>query len=76
MSERATILLEALDDSAPSCQLRPTLGTDGRRFKVYLVGKDSHTALASEAPISADALFKGVDAMPMRQDDMRRTRKR
>ncbi|WP_349817267.1 MULTISPECIES: DUF4174 domain-containing protein [unclassified Bradyrhizobium] len=76
MSERAIILLEALDDSALSRQLRSALGADGRRFRITLIGKDGHTALASETPLSADALFKHVDAMPMRQDEMRRARSR
>ncbi|MGJ5181457.1 DUF4174 domain-containing protein [Bradyrhizobium oligotrophicum] len=74
MSERQIILREAVDDSALSRELRSALGTDGRRFKVTLIGKDGHAALASETPISADDLFKRVDAMPMRQDEMRRAR--
>jgi hypothetical protein len=74
MSERQIILIEALDDSAPSRQLRAAVGADGRRFKVTLIGKDGHTAFASETPIPADALFKRIDAMPMRQDEMRRGR--
>ncbi|MGJ5203388.1 DUF4174 domain-containing protein [Bradyrhizobium sp. HKCCYLR20261] len=74
MSERAIVLLQADDDSTSSRQLRAALGTDGRRFRVYLIGKDGHTAFASDEPISAEALFKRIDAMPMRQDEMRRDR--
>ncbi|MGY3452089.1 DUF4174 domain-containing protein [Bradyrhizobium sp. USDA 4353] len=76
MSERQIILLDALDDSALSRQLRAAVGTDGRRFTVTLIGKDGHTALASHTPISAEELFGRVDAMPMRQDEMRRARSR
>jgi Domain of unknown function (DUF4174) len=45
-----------------------------RRFEVFLVGKDGHTAVYSDKPLSADDLFARVDAMPMRQDEMRRGR--
>ncbi|NPU13122.1 DUF4174 domain-containing protein [Bradyrhizobium sp. 83012] len=76
MSERAIVLLDAVDESAASRELRAALGAEGRRFKVYLIGKDGHTAFASDTPVSADALFKRVDAMPMRQDEMRRDRPR
>lgn len=74
MSERAIILIEALDDSERSRQIRSRLSADGRRFQVFLVGKDGHTAISSDKPLSADRLFAQVDAMPMRQDEMRRAR--
>ncbi|BAM90322.1 conserved exported hypothetical protein [Bradyrhizobium oligotrophicum S58] len=74
MTERQIILLEALDDGVSSHQVRAAVGTDGHRFKVYLIGKDGHTAFASQTPISADDLFKRVDAMPMRRDEMLRDR--
>ncbi|MGJ4931289.1 DUF4174 domain-containing protein [Bradyrhizobium sp. HKCCYLS2038] len=76
MAERQILLLQAVDDTNSSRQLRAAVGTDGRRFKVFLIGKDGHTALASETPISAEDLFNRVDAMPMRQDEMRRARSR
>jgi len=41
---------------------------------VFQVGKDGHTAISSDTPLSADYLFARVDAMPMRQDEMRRAR--
>lgn len=50
------------------------MGADGRRFKVYLIGKDGHTAFASETLVSAEDLFKRGDAMPIRRDEMRRAR--
>jgi len=74
MSERAVILAEALDGSERSKQIRSQLSADGRRFQVFLVGKDGHTAISSDTPLSADYLFARVDAMPMRQDEMRRAR--
>lgn len=74
MSERQIVLAEALDDGERSRQIRSKVSTDGRRFQVFLVGKDGNTALSSDKPLSADYLFARVDAMPMRQDEMRRDR--
>ncbi|CAL78089.1 hypothetical protein; putative secreted protein [Bradyrhizobium sp. ORS 278] len=72
MVERDIILLEAVDGTPQARQLHATVGTDGRRFRVFLIGKDGHTAIAADTPIAAEELFKRVDAMPMRQDEMRR----
>jgi Domain of unknown function (DUF4174) len=74
MSERHILLVEALGGSVRSRQLRAKLSADGKRFQVFLVGKDGHTALSSNNPISAEYLFGKVDAMPMRRDEMRRSR--
>jgi hypothetical protein len=72
MSERQIVLAEACDDSERSRQARSRFSADGRHFQVFLVGKDGNTAVSSNKPLSADDLFAGVDAMPMRQDEMGR----
>jgi hypothetical protein len=74
MSERSIVLSEALDSSERSRQIRSRLDADGKRFQVFLVGKDGDTAISSDKPLSADYLFGKVDAMPMRRDEMRRAR--
>lgn len=74
MTERDMVLVEALDDSTRSRQIRNRLSADGTRFKVFLVGKDGHVALASDRTVSAELLFGKIDAMPMRRDEMRRGR--
>ena len=74
MSERAIVLVEALGDGDRARQIRMRLGADGNRFQVYLIGKDGHTAFSSKAPVPADDLFAKVDAMPMRQQEMKRAR--
>ena len=74
MSERQIVLNEALDDSEQSRQIRSRLSVDGSRFRVFLVGKDGHTAVSSDKPLSAGDLFARVDAMPMRRDEMWRGR--
>jgi hypothetical protein len=73
MSERSIVLTEALDESERSRQIR-RLSADGRRFQVFLVGKDGQTAISSDKPLSGDYMFARVDAMPMRRDEMRRAR--
>jgi hypothetical protein len=75
MSERAIVLSEALDGSERSQQIRSRLDADGKRFQVFLVGKDGHTAISSDKPVSTDYLFGKVDAMPMRRDEMQRERR-
>lgn len=74
MSERAIVLKEAVGESDRARQIRSRLSADGKRFQVFLIGKDGHTALSSNKPLSADNLFARVDAMPMRRDEMRRAR--
>jgi Domain of unknown function (DUF4174) len=74
MSERSVVLAEALDDGERSRQIRSRLDADGRSFRVFFVGKDGHTAISSDEPLSADFLFGKIDAMPMRRDEMQRAR--
>ena len=68
MSERAIVLVEALDDDQRSKQIRSRLSADGRRFQVFLLGKDGHTAASSDKPLSAGDWFARVESMPMRRD--------
>jgi hypothetical protein len=68
------VLSEALDDSERSREIRMRLSADGKRFRVYLVGKDGRMAASPDKPLFAGDLFARVDAMPMRQDEMRRGR--
>lgn len=74
MAERDIVLREVIGDSEGARQIRSRLSADGKRFRVFLIGKDGHTAVSSDKPLSADALFAKVDAMPMRRDEMRRAR--
>jgi len=73
MVERQIVLAEVIDDSERSRQIRSALSADDKRFHVFLVGKDGRTAVSSEKPIPAEELFRRVDAMPMRRDEMRRS---
>lgn len=74
MAERQIVLIEALDDSEQAKRIRTALSADGKRFQVFLLGKDGGIKLASPTPLSATTLFGTVDAMPMRRNEMRRER--
>jgi hypothetical protein len=44
----------------------------GAGFRVVLVGKDGGAKLSQSSPLSAATLFRTIDAMPMRAQEMRR----
>ena len=44
--------------------------TSAPAFRVRLVGKDGGVKLDRDTPMTTDALFALIDAMPMRQDEM------
>ena len=52
--------------------LRRRFGVAPSRFRVILVGKDGGAKLSSGEPLSAGTLFRTIDAMPMRRQEMRR----
>ena len=51
--------------------LRQRYAVTGEAFAAILVGKDGTQKLRHDAPISADKLFRTIDAMPMRRREMR-----
>ncbi len=44
--------------------------TSAPAFRVRLVGKDGGVKLDRSTPMTTDALFAVIDAMPMRQDEL------
>jgi len=71
MLGRDVILVELIGDGASSHTIRQRLGLVGKDFRALLVGKDGHVAMSSAEPLTADKLFQAIDAMPMRQNEMR-----
>jgi hypothetical protein len=69
--ERDLVLVQALAGSAEAKALRARLGVGEGAFKAVLVGKDGGAKLSSDQPIGARELAATIDAMPMRQDEMR-----
>lgn len=52
--------------------LRSRYGVGAGAFRAVLVGKDGGAKISSASPLSAGTLFGTIDAMPMRQQEMRR----
>lgn len=56
--------------SASVEKLRQQFGIPPEEFAAILVGKDGTEKQRSQAPIDLAALFRTIDAMPMRQQEM------
>ena len=72
--ERQLLVLSLLADSkstAPAT-LGKRFGVDPKTFTVILVGKDGHNAYQNKEPVTAEAVYHRIDAMPMRREEMRR----
>ncbi|MEL7303636.1 MAG: DUF4174 domain-containing protein [Pseudomonadota bacterium] len=52
--------------------LRKRYGVAPGGFRVILVGKDGGAKLSSGAPVSMGRVFRLIDGMPMRRQEMRR----
>lgn len=69
LAERDIVVLTDTDPGAAG-MLREGLGIKG--FVVLLVGKDGGVKLRRGTPLGVDEIFAAIDAMPMRQQEMRR----
>lgn len=58
-------------NSASVEKLRQQFGITPEEFAVILVGKDGTEKQRSQTPLDLAALFRTIDAMPMRQQEMR-----
>lgn len=76
--DRQLVVLHLLADHKPSsadesaAALAKRFDVDPQSFAVILIGKDGHGAYRSKEPVTADALYSRIDAMPMRREEMRR----
>lgn len=86
LRDRDIVVIEipAVDDNDATVQVdgqrigvSPTALRDkfvvGRGFAVLLVGKDTGVKLRSNQPVSRQTLYETIDAMPMRQREMRQS---
>jgi hypothetical protein len=71
-SERETKVFSVVGHSAEVQRLRDKLGVGAAGFAVVLVGKDGTVKFKSDLPVSAKEVFARIDAMPMRQEEMKR----
>ena len=62
---------QSIDESS-AAKLRDRFGVDKGNFRVILVGKDGGVKRSDATPVQATAIFKEIDAMPMRQQEMQK----
>ena len=62
---------QSIDESS-AAKLRDRFGVDKENFRVILVGKDGGVKRSDATPVQATAIFKEIDAMPMRQQEMQK----
>ena len=60
-----------LTEAEPGSRLRKSLGVAERGFAVVLVGKDGGVKKVWRDPVDPKGIFTIIDAMPMRQQEMR-----
>lgn len=81
--DRDLVVVEVLETGTSRCgetsisdasaeSLRNRFQAAAGAFHFILLGKDSGVKLRREEPVSAEELFRIIDAMPMRQQEMRR----
>ncbi|MBD2438816.1 DUF4174 domain-containing protein [Nostoc sp. FACHB-110] len=63
-----------LIDESSAANLRSRFGVDKQNFCVILVGKDGSVKRTDTTPVEVKAIFEQIDAMPMRQQEMRYSR--
>lgn len=81
LTERNVVVVWVIgNDVSSELGSRPELGASALRarfgvatasFRAVLVGKDGGAKLSQPTPLDARRLFATIDAMPMRQDEMR-----
>ena len=71
VAERDLVVVQLHAGSVEARALRTRLGLDEEPFQAVLVGKDGGAKLRAAKPIGARELMATIDAMPMRQDEMR-----
>ena len=76
--ERQLTVVPLLADSMSITPLTlgKRFGVDPKSFTVILLGKDGHNAYQSKEPVTAEALYRRIDAMPMRREEMRQQDKK
>ncbi|MBD2472749.1 DUF4174 domain-containing protein [Nostoc sp. FACHB-145] len=63
-----------LIDESSAANLRNRFGVEQQNFRVILVGKDGGVKRSDTTPVEVKAIFEQIDAMPMRQQEMRYSR--
>lgn len=69
--ERDVVIVELVGSQSDTAAVRERLSPSQGAFRVVLVGKDGRVKQTSEHPTRPEELFATIDAMPMRQREMR-----
>lgn len=59
-------------DAEEAAKMRKRFNVDSQAFRVILVGKDGTSKRSDRAPVSPQVIFREIDAMPMRRQEMNR----
>lgn len=73
--ERDLVLVEAIGSTEVTRPWRATFGVSSEAFAVVLIGKDGGAKLRSATVLDPARLFQAIDAMPMRQEELRSRRR-
>ncbi|MEH2364395.1 DUF4174 domain-containing protein [Nostoc sp.] len=65
-----------LIDQSSAAKLRNRFRVNKENFRVILVGKDGGVKRQYTTPVRATTIFEQIDAMPMRQQEMRSSRQK
>ncbi len=70
-AERDTKVFRMVGESVDARELRAKLHVGSQPFAVLLIGKDGSVKLRKHELLSADELFRTIDKMPMRKEEMK-----
>jgi hypothetical protein len=70
LQERDMVVIQA-EDGNDRHNLHALYGVPPQTFEVLLVGKDGGVKFRSNQPLEPEEIFRTVDAMPMRREEMR-----
>ena len=62
--------------SPSAAPLANRFNVDPQTFAIVLIGKDGHNAFQGKEPVPVDALYRRIDAMPMRREEMQRQKEK
>ncbi len=73
-ADRDLVRTDIIGADKGAASLRARYNVRGGSFRVLLIGRDGHTAYGGPTPVTLNSITSRIDAMPMRQDEMRRGR--
>jgi len=72
--ERDLQVFTLIGEGAEVSRLREKLHIAGQGFVVVLIGKDGGVKLRKSEPVSAEQLFRTIDSMPMRKQEIKQSK--